>query len=203
MAWLGLLPLERRHTCSNLRRPFNTNLDANALDLEQMLWLFISVSLEHLEHLDLSMNNLGGETSPMPRFLASMRNLRYLNLYGIYFAGTVPPQFINLSRLQYLDLGNTVRSTDITVFTNLPALQQLCLNGMDLSSINDWPQKLNTIPSLRVVDLSYCWHDRADQKLPYFNLTKLEKHDLSVSDFNHTIASCWFWKAKGLKHLYL
>ncbi|WVZ54128.1 LOW QUALITY PROTEIN: hypothetical protein U9M48_004981 [Paspalum notatum var. saurae] len=150
------------------------------------------LSLEHLEHLDLSMNNLGGETSPMPRFLASMRNLRYLNLNGIYyFAGTVPPQFGNLSRLQYLDLGNTVRSTDITVFANLPVLQHLSLSGMDLSSINDWPQKLNMIPSLRVVDLSYWWLDRADQKLPHFNLTKLEKLDLSVS------------VTKGLKHLYL
>ncbi|WVZ54131.1 hypothetical protein U9M48_004983 [Paspalum notatum var. saurae] len=87
-------------------------------------------------------------------------------------------------RLQYLDLGNTVRSTDITVFANLPVLQHLSLSGMDLSSINDWPQKLNMIPSLRVVDLSYWWLDRADQKLPHFNLTKLEKLDLSVLDLS-------------------
>ena len=83
-----------------------------------------------------------------------------------------------------------MRSTDITVFTNLPVLQHLSLSGMDLSSIDDWPQKLNMIPSLRVVDLSYCWLDRADQRLPYLNLTKLEKLDLCGSDFNHTIASC-------------
>lgn len=156
------------------------------------------LSLEHLEHLDLSMNYWEGETSHMPSFLGSMKNLRYLNLSGIHFTGSVPPQFGNLSKLQCLDLGDTVDSADITLFANLPMLQYLSMSQINLSWIVDWTQKLNMIPSLRVIDLSDCCLDRADQSLRYLNLTKLEKLDLSGNDFNHTIASCWFWKATSL-----
>uniref|UniRef100_A0A0D9XPE7 non-specific serine/threonine protein kinase n=1 Tax=Leersia perrieri TaxID=77586 RepID=A0A0D9XPE7_9ORYZ len=148
------------------------------------------LSLGYLEYLDLSMNYWGGETSPMPLFLGSMKNLRYLNLSGIHFSGSVPPQYGNLSKLQYLDLGNTVESADLTLFRNLPMLQYLGMSQIHLSSIADWPQKLNMIPS-------------TDQSLPHLNLTKLEKLDLSGNDFNHSIASCWFWKATTLKYLKL
>ncbi|KAJ1274584.1 hypothetical protein BS78_05G073000 [Paspalum vaginatum] len=163
------------------------------------------LSLEHLQHLDLSRNYKGKKTRSqlMPRFLGFMTNLKYLNLSGIRFAGTVPLEFSNLYELQYLDLSDTVRSTDITLFTNLTMLQYPSLRKINLSWITDWPQKLNMVPSLRVVDLSNCALDRADQSLPYLNLTKLEKLDLRGNDFNHTIASCWFWKATSLKYLNL
>lgn len=166
------------------------------------------LSLQHLEYLDLSMNYLGGgggETgSPMPRFLGSMENLRYLNLSGIQFAGSVPPELGNLSKLQYLDLSATVDTVDdLTLFRNLPMLQYLTLSQIDLSLTVDWPQKINMIPSLRALDLSYCQLQRADQSLPYLNLTKLEKLNLYENDFNHTITSCWFWKATSIKFLSL
>ncbi|KAJ1274583.1 hypothetical protein BS78_05G072900 [Paspalum vaginatum] len=160
------------------------------------------LSLEHLEHLDLSMSFF--LTGPMPAFLGSMKNLRYLNLSGVLFSGGVPPQIGNLSKLQYLDLGSTVQDLkDIVLLTNLPMLQYLSLSQINLSLIADWPQKINMIPSLRAIDLSGCHLDRADQSLPYLNLARLEKLDLSGNDFNHTITSCWFWKTTSLKYLNL
>nr|XP_025877479.1 receptor-like protein EIX2 [Oryza sativa Japonica Group] len=72
------------------------------------------ISLEHLEYLDLSMNNLEGPTGRLPEFLGSFKSLRYLNLSGIRFSGMVPPHIGNLSNLQILDLSiSTVHQDDI------------------------------------------------------------------------------------------
>lgn len=165
-------------------------------------------SLEHLEHMDLSMNCLPGPNGSFPEFLGSMENLRYLNLSGIPFVGRVPPQLGNLSKLQYLGLGSgwdgsEMYSTDITWLTNLHLLQHLSINGVNLSGIDNWPHTLNMIPSLRVISLPACLLDTANQSLPHLNLTKLEKLDLSENKFEHSISSGWFWKATSLKYLNL
>ncbi|XBI14999.1 hypothetical protein VPH35_057499 [Triticum aestivum] len=57
------------------------------------------------------------------------------------------------------------------------------------------------IPSLRIIDLSWCQLDSANQSLPHLNLTKLEKLDLSWNYFEHSLGSGWFWKATSLKYL--
>nr|BDI54549.1 LRR receptor-like serine/threonine-protein kinase GSO1 [Triticum aestivum] len=167
------------------------------------------LSLKHLEHLDLSMNCLLGTNSQIPHLVGSMANLRYLNLSGIPFNGRVPSQLGNLSKLQYLDLGQpdycygTMYSTDINWLAKLPFLQFLSMSGVNLSGIADWPHTLNMIPPLRVIELSSCSLDSANQSLPHLTLTKLEKLDLSGNYFEHSLGSGWFWKATSLKYLEL
>lgn len=126
------------NTCDDVVSPLSGKISPSLL------------SLEYINHIDLSMNCLRNPSSRMPLFFASMRNLRHLNLSGIPFTGRVPPQFGNLSKLTHLDLSyNEMYSEDITWLTNLPFVQFLSMSTVNLTAVTDWTYVLNMLPSLR------------------------------------------------------
>ncbi|CAO2193304.1 unnamed protein product [Urochloa humidicola] len=163
------------------------------------------LALEHLEHLDLSNNDLEGPTGRLPDFLGSLRSLKYLSLSGIKFHGGIPPQLGNLSKLQYLDLSNmgATNSIDLSWLTRLPFIKYLNLNGVNLNTLVDWPIVMNMIPSLRSLGISDCFLASANQSLPHLNLTNLEELDASQNSFNHPMENSWFWNVTSLKYLNL
>ncbi|KAF8650350.1 hypothetical protein HU200_063968 [Digitaria exilis] len=163
------------------------------------------LGLEHLEHLDLSNNELEGPTGRLPKFLGSLKSLRYLNLSGINFAGGVPPQLGNLSKLHHLDLSSMggTNSTDLSWLTRLASIQYLNLKEVNLSTVMDWGHVMNMIPSLRVLALSGCSLVSANQSLPHLNLTNLEELDVSTNSFNHPMATSWLWNITSLIYLNL
>lgn len=90
---------------------------------------------------------------------------------------------------------------DMSWVSHLGSLRYLDLSFINLSAASDWAHAVNMIPSIRVLRLSLCHLQSANQSLTHFNLTKLEKLDLSMNYFDHPYASCWFWNLTILKFL--
>ncbi|XP_066342689.1 receptor-like protein EIX2 [Miscanthus floridulus] len=165
------------------------------------------LSLGYLEHLDLGTNFLQGpNASVFPEFLCSMNNLRHLDLSYIPFSGRVPPLLSNLSNLEYLDLSftsffgriphqlgnltslrhldlswmyNSTYSTDVSWLSRLHMLEYVDMSNITLSTVTDFPDVANMIPTLKHIILMNCSLPSANQSIANLNLTKLEELDLS------------------------
>ncbi|RLM58115.1 hypothetical protein C2845_PM18G09420 [Panicum miliaceum] len=137
------------------------------------------LALEHLQHLDLSNNNLSGSTGRIPEFLGSLRN----------FHGRVLPLFGNLTALRYLDLSGmgATYSTDVSWLAHLRFLQYLNLDLVNLNTVTDWPHVVSRLPSLRFLRLSGC---SLTGTLPEWvgQLTSLVSLDLSRNSYAGPLA---------------
>ncbi|XP_031268182.1 receptor-like protein EIX1 [Pistacia vera] len=155
------------------------------------------LNLKHLVFLDLSNNNFDEEIQ-VPRFLGSMGNLRYLDLSGVGFRGSVPHDLGNLSNLQYLYLGiNRLHAENLGWLSGLSFLKHLDLSLMDLYEVSDWLSVINALPSLMELKLSFCSLFQLTP-VPLANLSSLTTLDLS---FNHNPNNLIFGWVSGLRNL--
>ncbi|KAH6810697.1 hypothetical protein C2S51_024459 [Perilla frutescens var. frutescens] len=145
--------------------------------------------MESLKLLDLSSNAFGGIS--IPKFIASMKNLQYLNLSNAGFSGTIDPALGNLSSLQVLDVSNSgfqglVADRGFEWITGLVSLKVLDMNGVDLSlvSSSNWLEMLNMLPHLTELHLSACGLSGSISYLSRVNLTSLSVIDLSLNSFS-------------------
>ncbi|KAK7263910.1 hypothetical protein RJT34_31509 [Clitoria ternatea] len=153
------------------------------------------LNIKSLRHLDLSYNTF--RSIPIPSFFGSLENLQYLDLSNAGFAGIIPPNIGNLSRLQFLYLESyrgPMYAENLRWVVGLVSLKQLDMKGVDLSLVGpDWLTALNKIPSLTELYLRSCQlSGYIDQSLPSLNLTSLVVLDLS---YNHIVSSIPHWLA--------
>ncbi|GAB4825805.1 hypothetical protein Ancab_040338 [Ancistrocladus abbreviatus] len=112
--------------------------------------------LKHLNYLDLSGNDF--RNHPIPNFIGSLVNLQYLNLSIARIYGEIPPQFKNLSGLQYLDLSYNwgLFAKNFAWTSTLRLLKILNLAWVELADATDWVHAINSLPSLTYWNLESC-----------------------------------------------
>ncbi|KAK9184164.1 hypothetical protein WN943_024510 [Citrus x changshan-huyou] len=188
-----------------LNNPFRHSFDQYEDDAGHELGGPIGPSLlqlKDLKYLDLSMNNFKG--FKVPEFIGSLKELRYLNLSGSFFSGTIPQSLGNLSNLLYLDLNNFLdQSNQIGLgwLSGLPSLKHLNLGGADLSkAAADWLQSISILRSLVELHLPNCNLPILPFHFPSLNFTSLQVLDLSNNGFNSKIPH-WLFNITRLSSL--
>ncbi|KAH9743530.1 LRRNT 2 domain-containing protein [Citrus sinensis] len=148
------------------------------------------------------MNNFKG--FKVPEFIGSLKELRYLNLSGSFFSGTIPQSLGNLSNLLSLDLNNFLdQSNQIGLgwISGLPSLKYLNLGGADLSKAAAyWLESISMLRSLVELHLPNCNLPILPIHFPSLNFTSLQVLDLSNNGFNSTIPH-WLFNITRLSSL--
>ncbi|CAI0546276.1 unnamed protein product [Linum tenue] len=143
------------------------------------------LQLDHLTHLDLSLNDFEG--LQIPEFLGEFKHLRYLNLSYASFAGLVPPHLGNLSTLHYLDIyaDSGMEIENPSWLSGLSSLKHLNLGFVTIhSSDAKWLHAVNMIPSLLELYCHGCELQDMAVTLPFVNFSSLSVLDLSQNLFN-------------------
>ncbi|WCJ39059.1 Receptor-like protein EIX2 [Euphorbia peplus] len=126
------------------------------------------LELKRLSYLDLSLNDFGGV--PIPKFIGSLQNLRYLELSRAGFGGMIPPQLGNLSNLHYLNLQasnyGSLYVENLDWISSLSSLEFLDMSYVNLNRSFDWLRVINSLHSLLELKLSLC-------RLPILNPASL------------------------------
>ncbi|CAI9274071.1 unnamed protein product [Lactuca saligna] len=178
------------------------------------------VELTHLSYMDLS--GVHFRSIPIPDFIGSMTQLRYLYLYFAGFSGIIPHGIGNLSNLRELDLsGNQLTGSIPTSFGNLVMLRTLdlslnLLNGpipfslgrlsnleilyLNSNSLSEIPLSIGNLSRLQFLDLS---KNLLQIPLPdtIGHLSKLEFLDISNTSLSGVITEAHFANTSMLKHL--
>lgn len=136
------------------------------------------LNLTYLTYLNLRYDSQG---FPIPSFICSFKNLRYLGLSYSSFGGLIR-HLGNLSRLLHLDLSSysvNTRVSDLNRLSGLSSLQYLSLSYVNLNKSTNWLQAVNMLPSLLELHLSSCNLNVLPQSIPHLNFTSLSVIDLS------------------------
>ncbi|KAE9447952.1 hypothetical protein C3L33_20170, partial [Rhododendron williamsianum] len=114
------------------------------------------LELHHLRFLDLSGNSFPEKL--IPKFIGSLRRLRYLNLANAGFSGPIPHQFNNFSGLRHLDLSSNygLHSKNLEWVSHLSSLTRFDLSGVVLSNATGWVQSISNLPLLKEWHSYHC-----------------------------------------------
>ncbi|GFP79533.1 leucine-rich repeat receptor-like serine/threonine-protein kinase at1g17230 [Phtheirospermum japonicum] len=164
------------------------------------------LDLHHLQDLDLSENDFGGNR--FPDFLCSMTQLQHLKLSLSNFSGIVPPQLGNLTNLQTLALAyNNMWSENLNwLYSDLSLLSGLSLSGSKISDAN-WAQHLLNLHSLQVLYLRNCGlvdvepssvgpSLNSSSSTPSLSILNLSENDLTSFSVDWNLRILYLWGNK-------
>ncbi|XP_039136153.1 probable LRR receptor-like serine/threonine-protein kinase At4g36180 [Dioscorea cayenensis subsp. rotundata] len=159
--------------------------------------------LQHLKYLNLSNNCFSNFF--IPKWLGSLENLVHLDLRFNCFAGVIPHELGNLTRLRYLNLASPelLKVDDAEWLSDLSSLRYLSMDGVDFSDVNNVMQSLNKLLHLEHVSMYDCSMHSIPESLPYLNFGSLAFMDISFNNFDKTMASIpeWLFRIPNLRHL--